>query len=170
MEKTVRLFADAVGEIRFDGVCAVASALDLKYPEIRRVTSKSAAPLGVKTKEVTLGESELVFEGFLLDRAAIDGGDGRGAKGALRLREKLCAIAAPGQPFTLAVGDRRRSLFAKKLSFDALAPFGTGLAEKFTLTAFSDDPYFHGGERRFIGTARTEAPLALPCAAPLSRR
>ena len=143
MEKAVRLFADGVGEIGFDGARAVASLIDVGYPQINRIVSRSAAPMSEKTEALTVGGSELVFEGYFLDRS--------GSSLASKLRAKLCAIAAPGREFTL---------------FAAEAPFGTGLAEKFRLTAFSDDPYFHAGERTFCGEAEALDPIALPAALP----
>ena len=190
MEKLIRVFADGVGGIDFDGVCAAASLLDFGYPEIHQIYSKSAAPLCVKTRDVTVGGGELVLEGYLLDRAAISGerydaapgrrgsgtapdgvfserGAARGGE-ASRLRALLSQIAAPGQRFTLAVGGFTRALYAKRLSFAAEAPFGTGLAEKFRLTAFSDDPYFHGGERRFAGIARTSRAESFPASLPVT--
>ena len=158
MEKIIRVFADGALELRFDGERAVVSRLDVGYPEIRRVVSALAAPRSETTAAIAVGGGELILEGYFLDRER-----GEGAPG---LRALLSSIAAPGRKFTLAVGERRRELFAKELRFAAEAPFATGLCEKFTLTAFSDDPYFHAGERVFLGEAAALDRLALPAAIP----
>ena len=174
MDRIIRVFADGVGEIAFDGVHAVASRLDVGYPEIRRVVSDAAAPLSGRTEAITLGGGDLIFEGYFLDREGLAGSSaGSTASGApaaqndaARLRAALCAIAAPGREVSLAVGERRRTLFAMELTFASEAPFGTAAAEKFRLTAFSDDPYFHAGERVFFGEPAALDPLTLPAALP----
>lgn len=165
MKQTV-LYADGVGEIHFDGSFAVVSALDVDYPEIR--------PLSVdtmyrsRTQSVAIGAGKLTLEGYFLDREALTGRQrapgktaGTAPGKATMLKALLSAICAPGREFTLAVGGLSRKLYAEGLTFAPGAPFGEK-AVKFTLRAFSDDPYFHGGEVCFAGVPRVSSPLFFP--------
>ena len=162
--KRITLFADGVGALEFDGVHAVVSALDPGCPEIRRVTTDTLD--GARTQSVGVGGSTLILEGYLLDEAALsDGAQANGvADGALvaKLKKKLSSVASPGRPFTLTVDGRSRELYATSLSFAAEAPFTSPHAESFRLAAYSDDPYFHGGEIAFAGIARVNSPLFFP--------
>lgn len=193
--KQITLFAKGVGELFFDGRHAVVSALDVGYPQIRRVTVDTLER--TLTQSVAVGEGKLKLEGYFLDWTALEAkqaspfsprpdesdcasgatapstlpasAPGRAQKsGAARMRSLLSAIAAPGRAFTLTVGDRSRQLYASSLVFDSEAPFSSDRAERFTLEAFSDDPYFHGGEVSFFGVPRTEDALSLPASGEFS--
>lgn len=185
-ERRVRLFAEHVGELIFDGVHAVAAALNVGYPEIKRISSDSAAMYTEHTHAVHVGGSELVFEGYLLGECLTPGQSASGAwgadisrscgesgsRGALsRLDESkavLTSLCAPGQEFFLEVGGRRRALYASELSFSGESPFGTPAAEKFRLKAFSDKPFFHGEQLCFGGVARTQSALSFPASGEFS--
>lgn len=150
------------GELEFDGIHAVASMLDVGYPEIKRVTSESASLCSERTHSVKVGTGELVLEGYLLGCDALSGASPDAAGELAGLKSRLMSVCAPGQEFFLILGGRKRALYASGLTFSRESPFGSGVAEKFRLTAFSDVPFFHGGEIAFAGTARTSSGLTLP--------
>ncbi len=185
-EKPVRLLAEHVGELIFDGVRAVAASLNVGYPKIKRITSDSVAMYSENTDMLRVGSSELVFEGYLLGEGAVRSGAETGAQGtqgawsgvAARrtaghsrladMKALLLSLCAPGQEFFLEVGTRRRALYASELTFSSEGPFGTDTAEKFCLRAFSDMPFFHGGDITFGGAARTQSALSLPASSAFS--
>ena len=162
----VTLYADGVGVIEFDGYAAVASSLDAGYPE----KNGASGAAGGKAD----GAGKLVLEGYFLDRELLASGGASGETGgsgkpsrAARLKALLSAIAAPGREFFIAVGERKRSLTATALAFSNEAPFSSGAAEKFRLTASSADPYFRGGEIAFAGAPSTRGGFYFPAHGPI---
>ena len=182
--REIKLYAEGVGEFLFDGRRAVVSKLDVGFPEIKPVTVETFRR--TVTSSVAVGGSKLVLEGYLLDEKALECGaagdcaasgeaslSGEAAGGANvfgvpYMKKRLSSVAAPGRAFTLTVGGRSRELYALSLEFDSKAPFCSPYAAKFTLTAFSDDPYFHGGEVCFAGVPRTDGELSFPASGEFS--
>ena len=161
--KHITLFAPGVGELDFDRRGAVVSALDVSYPEIKRVGADTLERS--HTLSLGVGGSKLILEGYFIDEQALDPdcAEGGAATGtAAEMKRLLSSIAAPGRAFTLSVGERSRELYALSLTFAAEAPFSSPHAESFKLAAFSDDPYFRGGEISFAGTPDVSSPLIFP--------
>lgn len=180
--KNVRLYSDRAGEIVFDGIHAVAAALDVGYPEIKRIRSDTVSVYSERTHAVCVGGAQLVFEGYLLGELLVsDGENGTyGAYGAERATKRggtdhlaaskalLTSICAPGQEFFLEVGGKRRALYASELTFSSESPFGPPTAEKFCLKAFSDNPFFHADATCVGGEARAQSALTFPASGGFS--
>ena len=67
--KSVTLFAEGVGELSFDSRGAVVSALEVGYPEMKRVVSDT--PERSRTLSLGVGDGKLTLEGYFINSDAI---------------------------------------------------------------------------------------------------